>query len=436
MTPPTFLRFVTGTWKATCYDRCKLSTRQRMDSTLRTQLLPTFGARRLDRIRSDAVHSWFDDYSRTAPAGANRTLDVLRQIFNHAVACGHVTTNPTRGVRRNPRLKLTRFLSRAEIGRLHEALDTHRGRGSGEQQAEIIRLLLLTGCRKGEIVRLLWTEVNEDSLNLTDSKTGPRTVVLNAQARAVLSRQPRTGSAYVFPSLTDPSRSRSDELSLWRKVRREAKLGNVRLHDLRHTFASHAVMQSVPLPVVSRLLGHAQSRMTLRYAHVSDRETEAAAERIGCAIAALLSKPTRAARAGKAVRRPHYPPAAAPIATKSRDDAGGVTGSAAAGLKLARSDCGRIVELLDRRTDSRPMRITRLRAKNQITLPASVVAAAGLRQGDILHIATDRDRIIITAREQRDRGQTYTMSDLFGAAAGLYESADVIDTEIAAGRTE
>lgn len=124
------------------------------------------------------------------------------------IACGYATTNPTRGVRRNPRPKLTRFLSRAEIDRLHEALDAHRGRGSGEQQAEIIRLLLLTGCRKGEIVRVRWAEINGDSLSLTDSKTGPRTVVLNAQARAVLARQARTGSAYVFPSLTDSSQSR------------------------------------------------------------------------------------------------------------------------------------------------------------------------------------------------------------------------------------
>ena len=302
MTPPTFQQFVAGTWRAACYDRCKPSTRQRMDSALRTQLLPTFGARRLDRICREAVHRWFDGYSRTAPAGANRTLDVLRQIFNHAIACGYLATNPTRDVRRNQRPKLTRFLSRTEIDRLHEALNAHRGRGSGGQQTEIIRLLLLTGCRKGEIVRLRWSEVNGDFLHLTDSKTGPRTVVLNAQARTVLARQPRTGSAYVFPSLTDSSQSRSDELSLWRKVRQTAGIRDVRLHDLRHTFASHAVLQSVPLPVVSRLLGHSQARMTLRYAHVSDRETEAAAERIGGAIAALLSAPERAVQEPEAGR--------------------------------------------------------------------------------------------------------------------------------------
>ena len=82
------------------------------------------------------------------------------------------------------------------------------------------------------------------------------------------------------------------------------------------------------------------------------------------------------------------------------------------------------------------MQLTRLRAKNQITLPASVVAAMGLREGDILHIAAERNRVIVTAQEVRERGRTYTMSDLLGAASGLYDSAAAIDEEIAAGRAE
>ena len=182
MVAPTFGDFVAGPWTAACYDRCKSSTRRRMDSALQTQLLPTFGARPIDRIRRAAVHLWFDHYSQTAPGGANRTLDVLRQILNHAVACGHLATNPARGVTRNRRPKLTRFLSRAEVDHLHAALNAHQGRGSGQQQAEIIRLLLLTGCRKGELVRLRWSEVDGDMLHLADSKTGPRTVFLNAES--------------------------------------------------------------------------------------------------------------------------------------------------------------------------------------------------------------------------------------------------------------
>ena len=289
MTAPTFRRFVAGSWRRDCYSHYRASTRQRCDSALRTQLLPVFGSCRLNRIRRRHVLRWFDRYSRTAPAGANRTLDVLQQILNHGIAVGYLARNPTRAVIRNPRRPRTRFLSLAEVDRLHAALNAHRGRGSGRQQADILRLLLLTGCRKSEIVRLRWAEVDGDLALLADSKTGPRPVFLSVPAQAILDRQPRSESPWVFPSPKDPSEPRSLELSLWRKVRREAGIEDVRLHDLRHTFASHAVMLGTPLPVLSRLLGHAATRMTLRYAHVGDRETEAAAERVGSALHEALS---------------------------------------------------------------------------------------------------------------------------------------------------
>lgn len=288
-TPCIFRDFVENSWKSTCYVRCKPSTRKRIDSALRTQLFPNFGSCPLDQMRARAVRRWFDNYSQKAPGGANRTLDVLRQILNYAVACGLLKSNPADGVIRNRRARLTRFLSRAEIARLHAALNAHGGRESGRQQTEIIRLLLLTGCRKSELVNLKWSEIDGNILRLRDSKSGPRTVLLNSNAQNILTRQPRTGSTWVFPA-TDLSKPRSCELSLWRKVRREARIEDVRLHDLRHTFASHAVMQNVPLPVVSRLLGHSETRMTLRYVHVGDREIEAAAERVGKAISLTLGR--------------------------------------------------------------------------------------------------------------------------------------------------
>ena len=93
----------------------------------------------------------------------------------------------------------------------------------------------------------------------------------------------------MFPSPYDPTRPRSRNLALWYRVRREAGIEDVRLHDLRHTHASHAVMNGVPVPVVSRLLGHSNVRITLRYAHLGDREIEAAAERIGEAMARVMA---------------------------------------------------------------------------------------------------------------------------------------------------
>ncbi len=123
----------------------------------------------------------------------------------------------------------------------------------------------------------------------TVRKTGPRIVPLNTQARRILERRPRGRSPFVFPSPRDPARPRSRNLPFWCRARREADIEDVRLHDLRHTHASHAVMNGVPVPVVSRLLGHSDVRTTLRYAHLGDREIEDAAERVGQAIAAIMA---------------------------------------------------------------------------------------------------------------------------------------------------
>ena len=207
--------------------------------------------------------------------------------MNFAIACGHIDMNPTRSIRPNRRPRLSRFLSREEIGRLHGVLGMQTRKGS-RQQADIIRLLLLSGCRRSEIVQLRWSEVHASMLVLADSKTGPRKVPLNIPARRILEQQPQHGSPFVFPSPVDPARARSSDLRLWYTVRREADIEDVRLHDLRHTHASHAVMNGVPVPVVSRLLGHSDVRMTLRYAHLGDREIEAAAERVGQTIGTIM----------------------------------------------------------------------------------------------------------------------------------------------------
>ena len=111
---------------------------------------------------------------------------------------------------------------------------------------------------------------------------------MNARARDIVERRLRQGNgSWVFPSVRAPSRPRCRELSLWDAVRREAGIEDVRLHDLRHTVASQAAIAGVPLPVIARLLGHSDVRMTMRYAHVGDREIEAAAERVGQVIASM-----------------------------------------------------------------------------------------------------------------------------------------------------
>jgi len=287
---PLFRDFVMEDWLPARQGHCSSGWGERVADMLERRLLPAFGPLRLDRIGRPHVESRFDAWSRKVPGAANMALTLLRQIMGAAVAAGHVQHNPAQDVRPNPGRKMTRFLSAEEIAGLHRTLDRLvEERPSRRAQADIIRLLLLTGCRKSEILTLRWSEVDGGTLRLAEAKTGPRTVWLSEAARAIIARQPRTASAFVFPSPRDPAGPQSRNLGLWRRARREAGIEDVRLHDLRHTVASQAVSQGVPLPTVARMLGHARPTMTLRYAHVGDHEVEAAAERVGKSIKAAMA---------------------------------------------------------------------------------------------------------------------------------------------------
>ena len=188
-----------------------------------------------------------------------------------------------------------RFLSHQKIERLHKTMDAYveaNPSPAQHMQRDIVRLLLLTGCRRGEVFNLRWDEVKGNMLRLQDSKTGPRAVYLNAQAMAIIDKQRlmrlENNSPFVFPSPVNPEKPIRGIDSFWYFIRAEAELNDVRLHDLRHSFASHAVMRGVSLPVVSRLLGHSNLSMTMRYAHVSDELVESAAEKVGSILAGYL----------------------------------------------------------------------------------------------------------------------------------------------------
>ena len=261
---------------------------------LRNQIMPFFRGRPIADITRREVQRWFAALHPT-PAAANRSLPILSLILRQAEIYGYRPEdgNPCAGLRRYRRHSRERFLTVGETRRLGTALAAQEP--VTPLPAAVIRLLLLTGCRQSEVRTLQWRDYREGHLFLPDSKTGPRTVWLSSAARSVLDGLPRTGR-WLFPASKGIGPMRTETLyGCWRIVRAAANLPDVRLHDLRHSFASHAVMRGVPLPVVSRLLGHVHPRMTFRYAHVSDQETEAAAERIGVAIAAMLAEPTPSA---------------------------------------------------------------------------------------------------------------------------------------------
>ena len=152
---PLFRDFVLDEWLPAYRRRCAPSSCRSANLVLSRQLIPAFGRLPLDAIRRIDVERWFDDYSHTAPGGANKALEILGQIMNAALAAGHMETAPVKGIAKNPRPKLTRFLSAEEIERLHRVLDRLvEERPSRRQQADVVRLLLLTGCRVGEILKL------------------------------------------------------------------------------------------------------------------------------------------------------------------------------------------------------------------------------------------------------------------------------------------
>ena len=163
-------------------------------------------------------------------------------------------SNPCKGIKRYRRRGRERFLSGQQIRRLGVVLKQHEE--AFPMHVAIIRLLLLTGCRKQEIATLQWKEYRERHLHLRDSKTGPRMVWLSSPARQILEGFPRIAS-WIFPSpRTGNSISKSTVDHFWLRVRSDAGLRGVRLHDLRHSYASIAVMQGENVLTVGRLLGH------------------------------------------------------------------------------------------------------------------------------------------------------------------------------------
>ena len=246
----------------------------------------------IDGIVTADVARWYHDYGATRPGGANRALGVLCGMFNRAKAWGLIRKdklNPCREIIRYRSAPRGRLLNQEHLQRLGAVLDRYAL--IRRDQVDIIRLILLTGCRSGEIYRLRWKEVRQDRLDLEDSKTGPRTVLLGEAAHDLLRRQRRDRkgrSPFVFPSPYDPGKPRTSIAQVWYRIRAEAGLADdVRLHDLRHTYASHAVMRGETLMMAGRLLGHRTTVTTERYAHLADRFLLDAAERVATEILKL-----------------------------------------------------------------------------------------------------------------------------------------------------
>ena len=282
-----------------CDPYWKPSGRKTIRIYLKDRILPTFGKMPVERVGPEDVAAWFDAVSKDRPGAANRAFEILRSLMFWAEEYGFrdLGTNPCLGIRKNPRRDIARFLDTDELARLGRALDAREDKWP--EAVAAIRLLALTGCRRGEVLNLRWRDIGDNAIALPDSKTGPRSVPLGGAARAVIKAlpEPRDPDAYLFPSLAG-GRHAHRVVACWQAVCGDANLGKVRLHDLRHTAASHAVMSGENLPLVGKLLGHRRHETTAGYAHLADGDLVETAEKVGSLIAdamnlQVLSPPSR-----------------------------------------------------------------------------------------------------------------------------------------------
>jgi len=236
-------------------------------------ILPFFSETPIAEIDERMVRRWFASLGNR-PGQANRALPVLSVLMAQAEAYGYrpPNSNPCKGIPRYKMAPKERFLSADELARLGAALRAY----PEPSAAAYIHLLVLTGCRKGELAGLRWTDYRHGRLYLTDSKTGAKTVYLSAPARGVLDGLPRTG-ARVFDIQVNPH---------WKSIRAEAGLDGVRLHDLRHTYASHALAVGEHILTIGKLLGHRDPETTFKYAHLADAHVQKTA----CSVSAAIAK--------------------------------------------------------------------------------------------------------------------------------------------------
>ncbi len=270
--------------------RCKPSTQGEYRRCCEIFIKPAMGNMRVQEITRPDINNLHHKL-RDKPYQANRVLGVLSKMFNLAEVWGLRPdgSNPTRHVQKYKERKRERFLSPEEIDRFWRTLDN--AEKDGTETAHVVaafKLFLLTGCRLREIQTLRWTYVQGDVIWLPDAKTGPRKVLLGKAALEVLANLERVpGNEHVIVGevtgqhITDLQRP-------WRRIRSSAGLADVRIHDLRHTYASIAAMAGHSLPMIGRLLGHTQAQSTQRYAHLADTTTRKALDEVDGLISSFV----------------------------------------------------------------------------------------------------------------------------------------------------
>lgn len=271
-------------------------------------IIPLLGSSRLRELKRHHVQKFVSDIAagrtaanvRTKQRGravvkggkgaANRTFGLLSAMLSFAVEQKIIPENPALGVKQYKLKKHERYLSSDEMESLGQALHEFEEKGANSFAIAAIRFLVLSGCRRNEALGMQWKWIDfeRNLVSLPDSKTGAKVILLGAEALKFLKALPKVhGSPLVFPSAAGGETQLSIQ-KVWDRVRQAAGLGDVRLHDLRHNFASIAVSSGQSLYVVGKLLGHSQSQTTQRYAHLALDPVHDAANNVSATLAAKL----------------------------------------------------------------------------------------------------------------------------------------------------
>lgn len=264
----------------------KRASSQRHDRSNIAVIRKHLGKAKVAAIRFGDVEKLHREISRTAPIQANRVAALLSKMMALAIRWEWRDSNPCKGLERNPESKRTRYLCGAELVRLSAALQSHPERAS----ASAVRLLLLTGARKGEVLaaRLddfdleagVWIKPGASTKQRTEHR-----VPLSAPALQLISEiraSAKPGQEFLFE--TTPGRHLTEIKKFWQSVCALADIRDCRLHDLRHTYASVLASAGLSLPIIGALLGHTQPGTTARYAHLYDDPLRAATERVGAVL--------------------------------------------------------------------------------------------------------------------------------------------------------
>jgi len=267
--------------------KCKPSTVLNIRLAWRKHIRGKLGNRIASTMTAGGVAAWHARVGATVPGAANRALAYMSKAFAVGQLHGVITINPCKPVRKFKGNKVERFLSDDEYRELFAAIGRARADGKNIVALSAISVLLGTGLRRGEVLSLSWSDVDQQNceLILRDSKTGGRRVSISSQMAQLLEAMPRT-SSWVFPG---PKGHLKSVRKVWLAVRSDAGMPHLRLHDLRHSFASLLARQGKSLLIIGQLLGHSSVLTTARYAHLAMPAKQAAANDAGAELDAILN---------------------------------------------------------------------------------------------------------------------------------------------------